>query len=53
LEHLATECKHADAFEKMSAVTAGKTSLVLTACRCYRYPVPFHLLEGWLETSSC
>lgn len=44
LEHIKQECGNADSFEKMSAVTRGKTPLILTACRCYRYPVPFHFI---------
>lgn len=42
------ECKNADSFKRMSAVIKGKAPLVLTACRCYRYPVPFHFLEDWM-----
>lgn len=48
LEHIARECGNADSFKQMSAFTKGKAPLVLTACRCYRYPVPFHYLEDWL-----
>ncbi|HDL8115245.1 TPA: hypothetical protein PXQ47_003275 [Yersinia enterocolitica] len=51
LEHVAQECEHTDSFKKMSAVTNGKRSLLLTACRCYRYPVPFHYIEDWLVDS--
>ncbi len=51
LEHIAQECDNADSFKRMSAVTKGKAPLLLTACRCYRYPVPFHYLEDWLEDS--
>lgn len=49
LEHIKQECGNADSFKSMSAVTKGKAPLVLTACRCYRYPVPFHYLEGLLN----
>ncbi|WP_133407037.1 hypothetical protein [Parashewanella tropica] len=49
LEHIKQECVNADSFKSMSAVTKGKAPLVLTACRCYRYPVPFHYLEDLLN----
>lgn len=49
--HIVQECGNADSFKRMSAVTKGKAPLVLTACRCYRYPVPFHYLEDWLVDS--
>ncbi|MGI2997522.1 hypothetical protein [Vibrio alginolyticus] len=52
LEHIKQECSEADSFKKMSAVTEGKAPLVLTACRCYRYPVPFHYLEDWFTASE-
>lgn len=52
LEHIKQECSEADSFKKMSAVTEGKAPLVLTACRCYRYPVPFHCLEDWFTASE-
>ncbi|AWK84692.1 hypothetical protein [Photobacterium damselae] len=52
LEHIKQECGNADSFKSMSAVTKGKAPLVLTACRCYRYPVPFHYLEDWLEATE-
>ncbi|POC42962.1 hypothetical protein [Vibrio vulnificus] len=52
LEHIKQECSEADSFKKMSAVTEGKAPLVLTACRCYRYPVPFHYLEDWFNASE-
>jgi hypothetical protein len=48
LEHILEECSNADSFKHMSAVDKGKASLVLTACRSYRYPVPFHYIEEWL-----
>lgn len=48
LEHIAQECKHSDSFRKMSAVTKNNSPLLLTACRNYRYPVPFHYIESWL-----
>ncbi|MEE3650509.1 MULTISPECIES: hypothetical protein [unclassified Brenneria] len=51
LELVAQECEGADSFKKMSAVTEGKAPLILTACRCYRYPVPFHFIEDWLVDS--
>lgn len=44
----AEECHNADSFRKMSAVIKGKAPLVLLACRCYRYPIPFHYIEDWL-----
>ncbi|NGZ12784.1 hypothetical protein HGG78_03225 [Vibrio aestuarianus] len=52
LEHIKQECVNADSFKSMSAVTKGKAPLVLTACRCYRYPVPFHYLEDLLNESE-
>lgn len=52
LEHITQECGNADSFKKMSAISKGKAPLVLTACRCYRYPVPFHYLEDWLVHSQ-
>lgn len=52
LEHITKECKNSDAFKQMSAVSKGKAPLVLTACRCYRYPVPFHYLENWIAESE-
>ncbi|WP_413482673.1 hypothetical protein [Morganella psychrotolerans] len=51
LEQIVQECGNSDSFKKMSAVTEGMASLVLTACRCYRYPVPFHYIEDWLVDS--
>ncbi|PNH92564.1 hypothetical protein [Vibrio diazotrophicus] len=48
LEHIKQECGNTDSFKKMSAITRSKAPLVLTACRCYRYPVPFHYLEDYL-----
>ncbi|MCL1144165.1 hypothetical protein [Shewanella gaetbuli] len=52
LEHIKQECGNADSFKSMSAVTKGKAPLVLTACRCYRYPVPFHYIEDFLNISE-
>ncbi|MFA0103805.1 hypothetical protein AB4441_02200 [Vibrio splendidus] len=52
LEHIKQECVNADSFKSMSAVIKGKAPLVLTACRCYRYPVPFHYLEEMLNESE-
>ncbi|MGR5556327.1 hypothetical protein ACQKQC_08515 [Vibrio fortis] len=52
LEHIMRECVNADSFKRMSAVIKGKAPLVLTACRCYRYPVPFHYLEDMLNESN-
>ncbi|HGF5111071.1 TPA: hypothetical protein ACF317_004401 [Vibrio parahaemolyticus] len=49
LEHIKQECTNASSFKRMSAVTQEKSPLVLIACRCYRYPVPFHYLEDFLE----
>ena len=46
--HIVQECSNADSFKKMSAFNEGKAPLILTACRCYRYPVPFHYIEDWL-----
>lgn len=51
IKHIAQECDNADSFKRMSAIVKGKAPLVLTACRCYRYPVPFHYLEDWLVDS--
>ncbi|MGF7167967.1 hypothetical protein FHW04_004367 [Pantoea sp. AN62] len=45
---VARECQNADSFRNMSAVIKGKAPIVLLACRCYRYPVPFHYIEDWL-----
>ncbi|WP_105212984.1 hypothetical protein [Pseudoalteromonas sp. T1lg22] len=52
LEHIKQECVNADSFKSMSAVTKDKAPLVLTACRCYRYPVPFHYIEDFLNASE-
>ncbi|KXF83528.1 hypothetical protein [Enterovibrio coralii] len=52
LEHIKQECVNSDSFKSMSAVTKGKAPLVLTACRCYRYPVPFHYLEVFFNESE-
>lgn len=52
LEHIRQECGNSDSFKRMSAVTEGKAPLILTACRCYRYPVPFHYLEYLLNESE-
>lgn len=52
LEHIKQECVNADSFKSMSAAIKGKAPLVLTACRCYRYPVPFHYLEDMLNESE-
>lgn len=49
LEYIGNECLSSNSFGEMSAVTQGIAPLVLTACRCYRYPVPFHFIEDWLE----
>ncbi|WP_368875542.1 hypothetical protein [Proteus penneri] len=46
--HIVQECGNSDSFKRLSAVTEGKAPLVLTACRCYRYPEPFHYIEDWL-----
>lgn len=48
LKQVSTECDNADSLKQMSAFTKEKSPLVLTACRCYRYPVPFHYVEDWL-----
>lgn len=48
LDHIAHECVNSDSIKKMSAILQEKTPLLLTACRCYRYPVPFHFLEDFL-----
>jgi hypothetical protein len=52
LQHVLQECRSSDSFKKMSAFTEGKMPLIITACRCYRYPVPFHYLEDWIEDSQ-
>jgi hypothetical protein len=52
IEHIVQECCNANSFKQLSAVTKGKAPLILTACRCYRYPVPFHYLEDWLTLSE-
>lgn len=52
LEHIASECHNANSFTQMSAVIKGKMPLILTACRCFRYPVPFHILKDWLDLES-
>lgn len=52
LEHIKQECGNADSFKRMSAVTKGKAPLVLTACRCYRYPVPFHYVEDFFAVTE-
>lgn len=52
LEHIKQECSETDSFKKMSAITEEMAPLLLTACRCYRYPVPFHYLEDWVTTSE-
>lgn len=49
LEQIKQECGTADSFKRMSAVIKGKAPLILTACRRYRYPVPFHYLEDLIE----
>jgi len=48
LEHITEECRSAGTFKQMSAITKDLAPLVLTACRRYRLPVPFHYLEDWL-----
>lgn len=52
LEHVLTEARESNQFWEMSAVKAGKTSLVLLACRYYRYPIPLNLLEDWISISK-
>lgn len=52
VKHIAEECVNSDAFRRMSAVIQGKSPLVLTVCRIYRYPVPFHYIEDWLKNSE-
>lgn len=51
MKYVAEECNNADSFKRMSAIIKGKAPLILIACRCYRYPVPFHYLEDWLVDS--
>lgn len=51
LTHAIQECEESDSFIKMSAVTKDKSPLLLIACRCYRYPVPFHFIRDWLIDS--
>jgi len=48
IKFVAQECHNAVSFRNMSAVIKGKAPLILLACRCYRYPVPFHYIEDWL-----
>ena len=52
LDHIASECQNANSFTQMSAVIKGNMPLILTACRCFRYPVPFHILKNWLDLES-
>jgi hypothetical protein len=52
LEHIKRECGSTDSFRGMSAVVKGKAPLILTACRRYRYPVPFHYLEDFMAASE-
>ncbi|NNG45443.1 hypothetical protein HJP15_21435 [Pseudoalteromonas sp. NEC-BIFX-2020_002] len=52
LEHIKQESGNTDSLKNMSAVTKEKAPLVLTACRCYRYPVPFHYIEDFLNASE-
>jgi len=52
LEHIKQECSNAGSFKRLSTITSGKEPLVLSACRCYRYPVLFHYLEDWLTASE-
>ncbi|MAC46668.1 MAG: hypothetical protein CMI12_07430 [Oceanospirillum sp.] len=52
LDHIGSECRSSDSFREMSVVTQGMASIVITACRCYRYPVPFHFIEDWLSTTA-
>lgn len=49
LTHIIQECENSDSIKIMSAITNDKASLILTACRRYRYPVPFHYIEDWLN----
>ncbi|WP_446924799.1 hypothetical protein, partial [Klebsiella pneumoniae] len=49
LEHVIQECDNTGSLKTMSAFLKGKEALILTACRCYRYPVPFHYLEDLFE----
>lgn len=51
LKHILRECNDSDSFKSMSAVTKNKKPLILTACRCHRYPVPFMYIEDWLAIS--
>ncbi|HAW92984.1 MULTISPECIES: hypothetical protein [unclassified Arsukibacterium] len=52
LEYVKRECGSTDPFRGMSAVIKGKAPLILTACRRYRYPVPFHYLEDLMTASD-
>lgn len=49
LQHVLEECKHANFYHQMSAVSRGYRTLVFVACRSYRYPMPLHVLEDWLD----
>lgn len=48
LEHVSRECQHSNSLYSMSAVVNRNMTLVLTACRKYRYPIPFHIMNDWL-----
>lgn len=51
IRHVVKECENSNSFKRMSAVTEGKAPLILTTCRSYQYPVPFHYIEDWLINS--
>lgn len=48
LTHIGKECKESNQYWELSAVKEGHPHIVLSACRYYRYPVPFNLLEDWI-----
>lgn len=52
VQHVVEECKLSDTFNNLSAIEKGYTPLVYLACRSYRYPVPFHVLEDWMVLRS-
>ncbi|WP_420554248.1 hypothetical protein [Neptuniibacter marinus] len=49
IKHVSNECQMSKTFHLLSAVNKGHYPLVLLACRCYRYPIPFHVLEDWMQ----
>lgn len=49
IDHVAKECQESNFFWQLSAVKKGYLPLIFLACRHYRYPVPFHVLEDYLD----